>query len=174
MKLDNQLIMNTTPTKNLNHYSIEVLESIVKQIKEMEPIKRFGVVGVVDPEMNPSAVAFEYKNPRVIDDSLILDIEVLDTPAGQELKARILFDRDSICFRPAGEASLPGNAEMQRMLKVPVQIGLDYKLKTIQAIPETEDALEFPPKVEWTNVEIDFEEPTPPEIEYNKEKEKDD
>ena len=174
MRLDNQLIMNTTPTKNLNQYSIEVLESIAKQIEEMEPIKRFGVLGTADPEMTPSAIAFEYKNPRVIDDSLIVDIEILDTPAGQDLQAKILIEQGSVCFRPAGTATLPTESTMQKLLKVPVPIGLDYKLMTIQAMSGEDDALQFPPKVEWANVEIEFDEPARPEIEYNKEHEKND
>lgn len=174
MILENQLIMNTTPTKNLHVYSIEVLESIVRQINEMTGLQRIGVVGDKSAEAGIHNSAFIFRNPRIVDDSLVLDIELLETPVAEELKTSILLNNDPIVFRPAGQATMPADADMMKMLKVPVKIGADYRFKTIQAIPKSEDALEFPdkPNVDW--VEMGSRLPDLADSEYNSKKEKDD
>lgn len=174
MLLENQLIMNTTPTKNLHVYPIEVLESMVRQINEMTGLQRIGVVGTSYASAELHNAAFMFRNPRIVDDSLVLDIELLETPEAEELKTTILLDSKGIVFRPAGQFNLPADADMMKMLKIPVKIGLNYRFKTIQAIPESEDALEFPakPNVDW--VEMDINLPDPPDSEYNYKKEKDD
>lgn len=156
MILENQLIMNTTPTKNYHVYTLGVLESMVRQINEMTGLQRIGVVGTSSASAELHNAAFMFRNPRIVDDSLILDIELLETEPAQDLKARILLERDSIVFRPAGQATLPHDADMMKLMKLPVSVGLDYKFQTIQAIPESEDALQFPPKPEWVNVTINF------------------
>ena len=161
MRLDNQLIMNTTPTKNLHQYSIETLESIKRQIDEMPDSKRIGVLGTDSDSVEISNMAFVYSNPRIIDDSLTLDIELLDTPAGQQLKAQLLLETDGICFRPAGQAEMPAETEMMKLLKVPVKIGADYVLHTIQTVNQSEDALQYPAPtaMSWQQVNITVDSP---------------
>ena len=158
MRLDNQLIMNTTPTKNLHKYSIEALESIKRQIDEMPIEKRIGVLGTDSVIAEIANMAFVYSNPRILDDSLVLDIEVLDTPAGQQIQAQLLLDTDGICFRPAGQATMPPESEMMKMLKVPITICADYVLQTIQAVNQSDDALQFPSSTEINWQQIQFPE----------------
>ena len=155
MKLENQLLLNTTPNLNNRQYPIETLHSIADQINEMPAAKRIGILpdDNYDVDLNPKNMAFTFENARVVDDTLIIDIEILDTPSGQMIKAVNTVETWNYVFRPAGQATLPSDSEgqMMNLMKVPVKVGTDYKLFTIHAIKSTDDSLQYP-KPEWDHL----------------------
>lgn len=142
MILRDQLILNTKPNKNRRRYTIEALESIVKQILN-DQAQNLGTLGTVDTFTTPlNKVAFRYFNPRIEEESLYVDIEILDTPSGRDLKNML----DSVVFRVCGTIEHASPAEpwdqMRYLLKINLLVGGDYKLTTLNAINKDEDSLE--------------------------------
>jgi hypothetical protein len=66
--------------------SVELIQNIKGQINELISKKsNLGVVGFIDYTCitNLSDVAFQYYNPRIIENKLYLDLKILDTPKGK-------------------------------------------------------------------------------------------
>ena len=143
MILKDQLILNTKPNKNRRRYTVEALESIRSQILMSDPSRNLGTLGTIESFTIPlSKVAFAYSNPRIEEESLYVDVEILGTPQGEELKSLL----DSVVFRTCGTIEHPSPAEpwdtVRYLLNVDLVVGEDYKLITLNAINKGEDALE--------------------------------
>lgn len=146
MKLKRKLLLNTKINANNRKYPLVVLESIRDQINNGEEEKRnFGFVGFDsfmsgNEDLNKE-IAFVYNNAVIENESLYVDINILDTPRGEELK--ILNESYDIRFRPAGRAELPSSFDTNvNVIGYPSVVGDDYKLVTIAAITKEEDAYE--------------------------------
>ncbi len=94
--------------------------------------------------INPSKIAFGFSNPLIENETLYVDIEILETPEGQLLRS-ILESQMELRFRPGGMGSLDGEMpqEVHNLLNVPKNVSLDYKLISLYAINPSEDALKF-------------------------------
>ena len=137
-----QLLINEIPTKNGRRYPREVIAKMAEQIKEKESQGlNLGTLGVIEHTTVPlDKVAFSYKNPVIEEGSLYVDISILGTPCGNELKTVL----DSVVFRPAGMSTKyphPAHETAIHLLGVNVIVGDDYELITINAIPKSEDAI---------------------------------
>jgi hypothetical protein len=144
MKLYNQLILNTEPTKNNRRYPIEVLETIKNQINS-DVNKNIGTIGFPEGlEISLSESAFTYSNAYISNDVLYCDIELINTPKGVELR-RMIDENTDVRFRPGGQATLKGEmpVETHNLLGIPAHVSEDYKLITIAAINAEEDAINF-------------------------------
>jgi hypothetical protein len=150
MKLNKQPILNTNATLNNRRYTLEVLVSIKDQIIEMSSKESaFGTLGY-DSEalekatVNLSKVAFGFSNPLIENETLYVDIEVLETPEGEVLRS-LLESKMDLRFRTSGMASLVGEMpqEVHNLLDVPKHVSPDYKLIGLAAINPEEDALQF-------------------------------
>jgi hypothetical protein len=154
MVLKNQLLLNATPNLNNRVYPIETLRCIADQINEMPAEKRIGILPAIpyhDFDVTVKNMAFTFENARVVDDTLIADIEILDTPSGQMIMAVNAVETWSYVFRPAGQATLPSEEQMMHLMKIPIGVGTDYKFFTIQAVKSTDDSLQYP-KPEWDHL----------------------
>ena len=144
MKLETT-ILNTRPTKNNRCYPMEVLEIIRDQINSKPVDANLGTIGYPKGlEILLGDAAFRYSNARIVDDSLLVDIETIHTPKGVELR-RIIDEGMDIRFRPGGSATLEGPmpVETHNLLGIPKHVSTDYQLITIAAITPDEDAINF-------------------------------
>ena len=150
MKLYKQPILKTNPTLNNRRYPLEVLVSIKDQIIEMSNKQSaFGTVGYDSESLEKATlsvfkIAFRFSNPLIEDETLYVDIEVLETPEGGILRS-LLESKMDLRFRPSGMASLVGEMpqEVHNLLDVPKHVSSDYKLIGLAAINPEEDALQF-------------------------------
>ena len=160
VKLNKVLIMNTEVTKNNRRYPKEVLESIRDQINSKDPSTQIGTMGFPEGlEINLRDAAFTYSNAVVEGDCLYVDISSLKTTMGDELVRRLELDRQfstsSVRFRPGGMATTQGvPVEVKHTLNVPDVVNSDYKIISVAAIDESEDALNIPTdETDWENVQ---------------------
>lgn len=109
----------------------------------------FGTVGydlesLEKSTLNVSKIAFEFSNPLIENETLYVDIKILETPEGQLLRSALEAKMD-LRFRPAGMGSLDGEMpqEVHNLLDVPKHVSSDYKLICLAAINPEEDALQF-------------------------------
>lgn len=162
--LKDELIFNTIPNANNRFYPIETLRSILTQIEALPAEKRLGYLleHIEETEGKPEIgkIAFSYSNVRLIgagnDASLIADIEILDTPVGEQMKMEELISEWHWVFRPSGKFMMPPDANMYQLLKVPIRIGPDYEFVAMTAIKSTVDSLLPPPTHEWKSIGITF------------------
>ncbi len=148
MILEKQLIQNTKPNLNSRVYPLETLEHIKSQIEKYntEVGLDLGTLGSTSsPVILVKDIAFRYYNPRIENEALYVDIEVLETKAGLKLKK--LLEKDVVVFRPAGYIELKEDHDAldtaRTLLNLNYIVGLDYKLTTINAIPKEDDSLNF-------------------------------
>lgn len=96
MILKRILLLNTNQTNNNRCYTIESLQSIADQINESPTHKKFGRNKYESAILTLSEASFTVSNAVIENNSLYIDIEVLSTPAGEELKNMI----NEVAFRP--------------------------------------------------------------------------
>lgn len=145
MKLLKQVILNTRVTKNNRRYPIEVLESIKDQINKRNKDLNIGTIGYpTDLIVSLSDSAFRYSNAIIENEILCVDIETVHTPKGVELR-NMIDNEEDIRFRPGGMSTLKGGipSEVLNLIDVPNEVCIDYKLITISAIQESDDAINF-------------------------------
>ena len=125
------------PNLNNRVYTKDVLKNIVEKFKtQKHPL--LGTIGMVeftkmpDAILDPCLVSHTVEDLRLEDDVLIADIQVLQTPMGNELAN--IIDSDNIAFRMAGTATTNTND------KNVITINDDYNLLAINACPKTEAA----------------------------------
>lgn len=109
--------------------SFELMQNIKGQIEELISKKNnFGVSGFIDCTCitNLSDVAFQYHNPRIIENKLYLDLKILDTPKGKFM---------------SGLVSEPDNLNLYRVVLTGVGTikedgGIDdYSLVSVNFVP---------------------------------------
>jgi hypothetical protein len=160
VKLNKVLLLNTEVTKNNRRYTKEVLESIRDQINSEDSSRQIGTMGFPEGlEINLRDAAFTYSNAVVEGDCLYVDISPLKTTMGDELVRRLeldsQFSTSSVRFRPGGMATNQGvPVEVKNTLNVPDVVNSDYKIISVAAIDESEDALNIPTdETDWENVQ---------------------
>jgi len=144
MLIKKRLIINTNVNKNNRKYSLAALEAMSNQINSGDRNSNLGILGEIDPTgiIAIDQVAFVYTNAMIEKESLYVDIEVLKTTAGNNLKRMI--DTEFMVFRPIGNAEVPesiGIGQMMDMLSIPQTVGEDYSLVTLTCIHESQDAV---------------------------------
>lgn len=124
MIIAKQKIVDTQPTSSGTIYSAEVIAKIKKMIDAQQPNEKFGEYGYPQGHtVSVEAVAFTYDNPTIKDDALYVDITILDTERGMELKSSL----DDVRFVPVGF----GTVDNENKLDVET-----YTLISIAAIPK--------------------------------------
>jgi hypothetical protein len=112
---------NPTPTGRI--YPSNVVEKMYKKIAAAGPHERFGEMGMPESHtVNLSNVAFTYENPFLEDGNLYVDIHILETPKGKELKEMV----GDMVFTTAGIGIVDEDNIVQD----------DYELISINAIPK--------------------------------------
>jgi uncharacterized protein YjgD (DUF1641 family) len=84
--------------------SVELIQNIKSQIDELINKKsNLGVVGFIDynypSTYNLSDVAFQYYNPRILENKLYLDLKILDTPKGKFMSGLVSEPDNSNLYR---------------------------------------------------------------------------
>jgi hypothetical protein len=143
VKLKKVLLLNTEITKNNRRYTKEILESIRDQINSRNIDINIGTMGFSEGlAINLRDASFTYSNAVVENECLYVDIDSLNTTMGQELVRRLDIDFHSVRFRPGGQATTQGvSVEVKNTLGVADVVNIDFKLTTVAAIDESEDAL---------------------------------
>ncbi len=146
-RIEKYPLLDTSVNKNNRVYSIDVLDSICEQINQKRSDINLGTLGIPEGlEIKLRQVAFTYSNARVENDKLYVDIEILETNSGAELKQILEIGEEEnktlIAFRPFGAGTFEGEVpyETRNLLNIPNKISLDYKILGISAIPAKDDA----------------------------------
>ena len=144
MLITKRLIINTKVNKNNRKYSLAALEAMTNQINSGDRNSNLGILGEIDPTgiIAIDQVAFIYTNAVIKKEAVYVDIEVLKTIAGKNLKR--LIETEFMVFRPIGNAEVPdsiGIGQAMDMLSIPQTVGEDYSLVTLNCISESQDAV---------------------------------
>jgi hypothetical protein len=147
-RLEKVLILNTKPNKNNRVYELKILELARDQINSREKCHNLGMLGIQEEAVvTMRRIAFMYENARIENEALYVDIEILSSNAGAELKQILEIEEEikkpRIVFRPNGFGTYINSPDdnMMDMLKIPKRIAEDYQLISISAIPFNEDAI---------------------------------
>jgi hypothetical protein len=110
MIIEKTPIIDTKRTKNGWRYPISIIETMKEVIDSAQPHEKFGEFGFPKAHViDVKNVAFTYDNPIIEDDTLYVDITVLDTPKGEELKKKV----KKVSFVPVGLGTLNENKDME-------------------------------------------------------------
>lgn len=152
MKLDRIKVLDTSVRSSGWSYPLSVLEKIQLKIQVSPPNERFGELGFPQRHtIELENVAFTYDNPQLEGDSLYVDITILDSPRGKELKEL----GNNVNFVVVGFGELDENKQMQdtyefvSIAAIPPQ---KYKLKPVLFTTPTEEPK---PEDEPTQNEVD-------------------
>ena len=126
MKLERvKIIESDNPTPSGRIYPASVVEKMYKKIAAAGPHERFGEMGMPEAHtVDLSNVAFVYENPLLEDGILYVDINILETDKGNELKEIV----DNVEFKTTGFGEVDENNIIQD----------NYEMISINAIPKTE------------------------------------
>lgn len=136
MTITATIITLDTPTKNGRIYTKEVMEKAVneynKSIAERKALGEIYVKGsdrVYDTTVDLSNVSHIVDKLEIVDDKVIAEMTVLNTPRGDDLIK--LHNNELIAFRPRGTGELTSNAaEGNNTVSNYTMISIDAMLKT--------------------------------------------
>ena len=94
-----EIMKANVPNKNNRIYPLDVLNKMIEQVQPAISERRFlGQLGYPDEAVVQfGQVSHMVTDLRMEDDSMVAEIEVLNTPNGKELKK--MLDEDKVAFR---------------------------------------------------------------------------
>ena len=122
MKIEKVKVLDTELRENGWWYPMPVLQKILMKIEASNINERFGELGFPQKHtVDLEKVAFTYENPQLVDNELFVDIILLDTDKGEELKTI----KDQVRFVVVGFGELENGVKMKET----------YEFVSIAAIP---------------------------------------